>query len=58
MEEGIQLQHMCWRRRHQMGPSLTNKDKAGQGGFHSLRMADSQAWLTSWKIVARDCGSP
>lgn len=21
-------------------------------------MADSQAWLTSWKMVARDCGSP
>lgn len=41
-----------------MGPSLTNKDEAGQGGFHSLRMADSQAWLTSWKMVARDCGSP
>lgn len=23
-----------------------------------VRMADSQAWLTSWKMVARDCGSP
>lgn len=49
---------MCCRRRHQLGPSLAGRDEAGQGGLHSLCMADSQAWLTSWKMAARDCGSP
>lgn len=63
VEEGVQLQHVCWGRRQQLGPSLTSEDEVGRGGVgwgrpHLLSMADSQAWLTSWKMVARDCGSP
>lgn len=48
MEEGIQLQHVCWGRRRYLGASLTSKDKAGQGRV----VFTYSVWLT------RRLGSP
>jgi hypothetical protein len=56
MEEGVQLHHMCWGRRVSVAVQPGHEDRAF--GPYSLCMADSQAWLTSWKMVVRDCGSP